>query len=224
MNGVHDMGGMHSFGPVESERDEPVFHHEWEGRVLAFFTATAFLRKWNTNQFRFAMEQMPPAEYLQKSYYERWLFGIEKLLHDTGLVHHSEVAARLADPTAPAAAVGRERVLAARDVEKLMRTPLRGSRVDEDIPPRFKVGDRVLTRNIHPTGHTRLPRYARGKQGVVTVDHGVWVFDDSRGSGLGRNPQHCYGVRFEGLELWGESAGPRDAVYIDLWDDHLTLA
>jgi nitrile hydratase len=220
MNGVHDMGGMHGFGAVEIERDEPVFHHQWERRVWSLFMATGFLRKWNTSQLRFAIEQMPPAEYLRTSYYEHWLFGIEKLLHDTGLVHHAELETRLADPAAPVPPTTAQQMLAAGDIDKFLRARRR-TRVDEDIPPRFKVGDRVIARNIHPTGHTRLPRYARGKRGAVVVDHGVWVFDDSRGSGLGDRPQHCYSVRFEGGELWGESAGPRDAVYIDLWDDHL---
>jgi nitrile hydratase len=115
------------------------------------------------------------------------------------------------------------RVLAARDVETALRKS-RTSKADEDVAPRYKVGDRVVTKNIHPLGHTRLPRYARGKRGVVTLDHGVWVFPDSAGNGLGRKPQHCYAVRFEARELWGDTATPRDAVYVDLWDDHLEPA
>jgi nitrile hydratase len=108
-------------------------------------------------------------------------------------------------------------------VEKALRTS-RTSKADEDVAPRYKVGDRVITKNIHPLGHTRLPRYARGKRGIVTLDHGVWVFPDTAGNGLGRKPQHCYAVRFEARELWGEAATSRDAVYVDLWDDHLEPA
>jgi hypothetical protein len=145
------------------------------------------------------------------------------LLNDLNLVSHAELAARTKDPAAPAAAVTGLRVLAARDVETALRTS-RTSKADEDVTPRYKVGDRVVTRNIHPLGHTRLPRYARGKRGVVTLDHGVWVFPDTAGNGLGRKPQHCYSVRFEGRELWGDAAPARDAVYIDLWDDHLEPA
>jgi nitrile hydratase len=223
MNGAHDLGGMHGFGPVDIEPNEPVFHREWERRAFAITMAAGFLGKWNIDQGRFAREQMPPAEYLATSYYEHWLFGLQKLLNDRGLVSHTEVAAREKDPASPAAPVTGARVLAARDVETALRKS-RTSKADEDVAPRYKVGDRVRTRNINPLGHTRLPRYARGKRGVVTLDHGVWVFPDSSGNGLGRNPQHCYSVRFEARELWGDDAPPRDSVYIDLWDDHLVPA
>jgi nitrile hydratase len=223
VNGAHDLGGMHGFGPVEIERDEPVFHHEWERRAFALTLAAGFLGRWNIDQSRFAREQMPPAEYLATSYYEHWLFGLQQLLDERGLVTHAELAARRQDPTSPGAPVAGARVLAARDVERALRTS-RTSKSDADVPPRYKVGDRVVTRNIHPLGHTRLPRYARGKRGVVTLDHGVWVFPDTAGNGLGPSPQHCYSVRFEARELWGDAANARDAVYVDLWDDHLEPA
>jgi nitrile hydratase len=223
VNGAHDLGGMHGFGPVDIERDEPVFHHDWERKAFALTLAAGFLRKWNIDQSRFAREQMPPAEYLATTYYEHWLFGLEKLLHDHGLVPRPELERRLTDPAAPAAPVAGERALAARDVENALRTS-RTSKADEDVAPRYKVGDRVLTVNINPLGHTRLPRYARGKHGVVAIDHGVWVFPDTAGNGLGRKPQHCYTVRFTARELWGESASERDTVCIDLWDDHLVPA
>lgn len=96
-----------------------------------------------------------------------------------------------------------------------------GARMAVEVPPRFKPGDRVRARNIHPLGHTRLPRYARGRAGVVDRDHGVFVFADASGNGQGKIPQHVYAVRFTARELWGEDASLRDTVVIDLWDDHL---
>jgi hypothetical protein len=75
MNAGHDLGGMHGFGPVEIERDEPVFHHEWERRAFAMTLAAGFLGKWNIDQSRFAREQMPPAEYLATTYCEAWSRG-----------------------------------------------------------------------------------------------------------------------------------------------------
>jgi nitrile hydratase len=223
MNGGHDLGGMHGFGPVEIERDEPVFHHEWERRAFAITLAAGFLGKWNIDQSRFAREQMPPAEYLATTYYEHWLFGLEKLLHDQDLVSRDEVAARLAGRGGAARPIADARKLKVEDVEPALRRS-RTSKADEDIAPRYRVGDRVITRNIHPLGHTRLPRYARGKRGVIAIDHGVWVFPDTAGNGLGRQPQHCYAVRFEARELWGDAVTARDAIYIDLWDDHLEPA
>ena len=223
MNGAHDLGGMHGFGPVDIERDEPVFHSEWERKAFALTLAAGFLGKWNIDMSRFAREQMPPAEYLATSYYEHWMFGLEKLLHDHGLVSKPEVEARLAGRAQAPAPVAGARILAARDVEKALRTS-RTSKADEDVAPRYKIGDRVVTKNVHPLGHTRLPRYARGKRGEVVLDHGVWVFPDTAGNGLGRKPQHCYTVRFTARELWGDDAPARDAVHIDLWDDHLEPA
>ena len=98
------------------------------------------------------------------------------------------------------------------------------SRADVGLPARFKPGDRVRTRNHHPLGHTRLPRYARAHVGVIDRDHGIFVFADSSGSGRGKDPQHVYSVRFTAQELWGPAASPRDTIYIDLWDDHLDHA
>ena len=223
MNGAHDLGGMHGFGPVDIERDEPVFHHEWERRAFALTLASGFLGKWNIDQSRFAREQMPPAEYLATTYYEHWMFGLQKLLNDHGLVSHAELAGRMADAASPATPVPGERILAARDVETMLRRS-RTSKADEEVALLYKIGDRVATVNINPLGHTRLPRYARGKRGVVALDHGVWVFPDTAGNGLGRKPQHCHTVRFTARELWGEAASARDTVCIDLWDDHLVPA
>src|SRR6266508_5307956 len=103
MNGAHDLGGMHGFGPVAIERDEPVFHHEWERRAFAITLAAGFLGKWNIDMSRYAREQMPPAEYLASTYYEHWLFGLEKLLDDTRLVNRGELQVALKGGAAQAA-------------------------------------------------------------------------------------------------------------------------
>jgi len=115
------------------------------------------------------------------------------------------------------------RVLRAREVEPVIRKGGK-ARVDADVLPRFKVGDTVVARTINPLEHTRLPRYARGRRGVIAHDHGVFVFPDTHASGRGPKPQHCYSVRFAARELWGPTAAAHDAVYIDLWDDYLDPA
>ena len=218
MNGVHDMGGMHGMGPIEREANEPVFHHDWERRVLALNLAAGALGAWNIDASRHARERMPPAQYLAASYYQKWLYGLELLLLEQGLLTREEVATGRARGR-----VSGGRVLRAADVEKAL-TKGRGFRVPDDVPPRFKVADRVIARNTQPTGHTRLPRYARGRRGVIDRDHGVFIFADANAMGLGPRPQHLYGVRFAARELWGPDASPRDAVYLDLWDDHLDPA
>jgi nitrile hydratase len=97
-------------------------------------------------------------------------------------------------------------------------------RVDHPVAPRFAQGDHVTVRNINPTGHTRLPRYARGKRGMVVRDHGVFVFPDTSAHGKGEKPQHVYSVRFTARDLWGPQASERDALYLDLWDDYIDRA
>ena len=231
MNGVHDLGGMHGFGPVNAESNEPVFHSEWERRAFAITLSTGFLGKWNIDMSRYAREQMPPAEYLATTYYEHWLWGLEKLLVEQGLLSAAEIEARVAELRAGAATTSpapwkpaeHVRVVRPGDVERLLSTG-NPFRVDVDLPPRFKAGESVVTRNRHPLGHTRLPRYARGRRGVIDRDHGVFVFPDSHAALRGKDPQHCYSVRFAARELWGVEAPASEFVHIDLWDAYLEPA
>ncbi len=226
MNGVHDMGGMHGLGPVEREPGEPVFHADWERRVLALTLATGFLGRWNIDMSRHTREQMPAAEYLATSYYEHWLWALEVLLHMNRLVRPEEIERRMRAPhpgQPPASPPEGISPLLAADVPARLRAG-RGARLDDQIAPRFSPGDRVRARNINPLGHTRLPRYARGRAGVIDRDHGVWVFPDTHAAGQGTSPQHLYTVRFAARELWGDEAPARDSVYLDLFDDYLEPA
>lgn len=218
MNGVHDMGGMHGMGPVEIEKKEPVFHAEWERRAFALTLASGFRGRWNIDMGRYSREQMPPAEYLATTYYEHWLFGLEKLLVDEKLVTANELATGRAEARA-----GAEGTLKASEVAVFLRNR-RNARLDDDVLPRFEAGDRVVARNIHPVGHTRLPRYARGRHGVIDRDHGVFIFPDTNAMSRDKKPQHCYSVRFAARELWGPEAAACDSVYVNLWDDHLDPA
>jgi nitrile hydratase beta subunit len=223
VNGVHDMGGMHGLGPVEIEPDEPWFHHEWERRAFALTLACGFLGEWNLDMSRFARERMPGADYLAATYYEKWFAGLERLLVERGLVPQPELEARRRDGSAKVERTGHPRVLTAANVEPLLKKG-GAARVSEAKPGRFAPGDRVVARNINPTGHTRLPRYARGRAGVVDRDHGVFVFADSHAMGEGPQPQHLYSVRFAARALWGVAAPAADAVYVDLWEAHLDAA
>jgi nitrile hydratase len=218
MNGVHDMGGMHGMGWVEIEKNEPVFHAEWEARVLALQLACSYHRRWNIDMARYARERIPPAEYLAASYYEKWLRGLEMQLVENALITARELESGRAESKA-----GGADVLRAPGVAGYLRVR-RNARVEDDVPPKFKPGERVLTHNDHPIGHTRLPRYARGKRGVVDRDHGVFIFADSHAMTRDKKPQHCYSVRFAARELWGPRAPARDGVHLDLWDDHLDPA
>ncbi len=214
MNGVHDMGGMQDMGPIELEKNEPVFHARWEGRVAAMSRAVGATGKLR-GAGRPAIESIPAAEYLRMSYYERSMTALVEGMVVSGLVTRAEVAsgkaAKGAAKTVPALHAADAAVLSFRVAPVANLT----------AEPRFRVGQRVRGRNMHPVGHTRLPRYARGRTGVIERDHGVYVFPDTNVYGRGQNPQHVYSVRFAARELWGEQASARDAVYIDMWDDYL---
>jgi nitrile hydratase subunit beta len=219
MNGVHDMGGMQGMGAVEAELNEPVFHERWEGRTFALNMASGAWRKWNIDAGRHQIERIRPAEYLRMSYYEKWVERLNELLVKSGLVTREEIAAGR-----PAAgSVKATPPLTVDKVGSLLRTGA-GAKRDVPIAARFAVGQPVRARNIHPAGHTRLPRYARGHVGRIDRDHGVYVFPDTNAHFAGENPQHVYSVRFAARELWGDQAAARDAVYIDLWDDYLEPA
>lgn len=199
------MGGMDGFGPVIVEPDEPVFHAEWETRMygIAMNLARQFR---NVDEFRHAIERIPAPTYLASGYYERWLNAMMTLLVEKGKVSREELAACGAapvDPIQPANAY-------TGDSPKVRRHRAR-----------FRPGDRVVARNINPTGHTRLPRYVRGKHAVIERDWGEYVFADSNAHNAGERRQHVYSVRFDARELWGKDAPRSDTLRIDLWEDYL---
>ncbi len=222
MNGVHDMGGMHGFGPVEREEHEPVFHAPWEAAVYAISRAIGQGGIRNIDESRFAIERMDPAGYLASSYYERWLDGAIRSLLEKGVISPEELEQRAAffaeRPDAPATAA-LDTPLPAPSEPFVVR--LAGYEREPAVPPRYAPGDRVITCNMQPRGHTRLPRYARGKRGVIEFVHGTYVFPDTNALGLGEQPQPLYNVRFEAAELWGDSAEPHQTVNLDLWESYL---
>ncbi len=216
MNGVHDMGGMQGFGPIRVEENEPVFHAPWEGRVLAIRRILGALGIIGPDALRAGIESIPPVEYLSNSYYENWCAAMVALLIEGGLVTREEVAAGHAANVSVHTAVTLKPDEA---VALLFRNP--SSTLKTGRPRRFQVGQRVRARNINPPGHTRLPRYVRGRLGVIEQERAVQPFPDTNAYGLGVNAQHVYSVRFAAHELWGGQASLKDAVYIDLWDDYL---
>jgi nitrile hydratase subunit beta len=218
MNGVHDMGGMQGFGKVEPEPNEPVFHAPWEGRVLAMNRAMGYLGLWTIDIGRFSRETLPPHVYLGSSYYGKWELGLEDLCVQHGLVGDDELAAGHAlHPAEPV-----KRTLAAADAAKILS---RGSyERPAPAPGKFKAGDRVRTRNINPPTHTRLPRYTRGRTGIIEAIRGCHVFPDAVATGRGEDPHWLYTVVFDGRELWGDAADPTVKVSIDAWEPYLEAA
>jgi nitrile hydratase subunit beta len=222
MNGAHDLGGMHGLGPIhaEPEAQEPVFHADWERRVFAMVQALGALGRWNSDMSRHARERQHPLDYLRHSYYENWLAGLEKLLVETGVVTPRELATGKAETPADQELL--RRVLRADEVPDALA---RGSPavMSANDPPRFQPGQRVRAMNRHPPGHTREPRYVRGRVGTVVEYHGSHVFPDLNALGT-REGRHLYCVCFEATELWGENATGPDLIHVDLWQDYLEPA
>jgi nitrile hydratase len=204
MNGAHDSGGVMGFGPVIAEANEPVFHAPWEARVFAIAVAFGMHGGWNIDEDRSACENRPPAEYLRMSYYEIWLSTIETLMREKGI-------------TGPAT----HPPLAPDGVHEMLMAPASYER-EAAAPARFNAGDRVRTCNMHPKGHTRLPRYLRGHVGEIVTVHGCHVFPDSNAAGQGEDPRWLYSVRFSAAEIWGH--GAKDMIHADLWEPYLESA
>lgn len=213
MDGIHDLGGMSGFGPVEMEADEPTFHEPWEAVAFGLnLLSIAVLRAYNVDEYRHSIERMLPGHYLSASYYERTLTGVASLLVEKGVVSHERLedlaggAFPLSQPVASVAAVGVE------------------GRTTSVSSPRFAVGDRVRVRKIHPAGHTRVPRYVRGVSGEVLRVAPPFSYPDASAHGLPTRREPTYHVLFRAADLWADDAGSRETVVVDLWETYLEAA
>lgn len=218
MNSIHDLGGMDNIGPLNIEQDEPVFHADWERKTFALTLAVLATGACPVDEIRHMSELIPPADYLRFKYYEKWLRGLEFMLLKKKLVTDTELESGRAETAA-----GGLQAAAPETLQHIMNNRLPAF-VDLDLEPKFKAGDAIIAKNINPLGHTRLPRYIRGKRGEVEMDHGVFLLPDANAHGKPGRPQHVYGVRFSASELWGEDAPADDSVHIDLFDDYMNPA
>lgn len=225
MNGIHDMGGLHGFGPVIREEDEPVFHSYWESRVFCITQVLDTKEIWNLDEHRHEIELMPTADYLTAGYYGRWLFAMERLLDRKNIVRAPAVQRRVDEMQSGASITAPDPQGRGWPLAEESKVRWGAWRHDQSVSPRFAPGDRVRVRNIHPAGHTRVTAYARDKVGVIDrVNAEAWVFPDTRAHYRGENPQPVYGVRLAATDLWGPQAEGNAWVYIDLSEDHLEPA
>jgi nitrile hydratase subunit beta len=225
MNGVHDLGGMEGLGPVNPPKEEPVFRADWERTAFTLFVPSV-LAGLNLDEFRHGIEKMHPAEYLTSPYYEHWVHTIEKNLIEKGVITEKELSDRVAqyrqNPDAP--------LPDRKDPDQvelhlaIMRSGA-STRMPTDATPRFKAGDAVIVKNAHPSGHTRMARYLRGKRGVIDRVYDSFIFPDSNAHRQGENPQYVYSVRFDAAHVWGkETSEPNETIYFDLWEPYLEPA
>lgn len=219
MDGTHDLGGRQGFGPLPLEDNEPVFHHDWEARVMAMRLLMGFWRKWNIDRGRHSVETLPPADYLTMTYYEKWLASLVNLSEGAGLISRAEIASGHADA---GAASSTPPVDAAGALAAVPRG--RPSERETNTTPAFKPGDRVRTARFGHSGHTRLPAYLRDRVGEVVLHHGAHVFPDTNAKLAGEDPGHLYAVRFRAADLWGEEADAAHTITADLWEAYLERA
>lgn len=219
MNGPHDMGGMQCYGAVDPEKDEPIFHDDWEKRALAMTVGMGFAGKWNLDISRFVRESLPADFYLTKSYYQIWIAGLQKLMLERGMITENELqSGQLEVP-----GVEVKRVVSEEEMPSALAA---GGPVDRDaiLEPGFAASERVRALNINPQGHTRLPRYVRGKVGEIVSVQGCHVFPDSNAKSQGENPEWLYSVAFQSQELFGPDAEEGNVVMLDCWGAYLEHA
>ena len=219
MNSIHDLGGMDNFGPINVEQNEPVFHDDWERKILALTLGLLPAGYCNIDEMRRTTEHIDPAIYLQARYYQKWLLTLESILLEKDILTQEEIETGKSIRTEggdnrPAVPVEM--------MQYAMANPIpANAELDSNLKPKYQVGEEILAKNINPYHHTRIPRYVRGKRGVIVQDHGVFLLADTNAHGGPEKPQHVYSVRFSACELWGEEANPRDSVCIDLHDDYM---
>jgi nitrile hydratase beta subunit len=219
MNGVHDMGGMDGFGKVVAEPNEPPFHEPWEGRVLAMNRVMQATGEWNIDVGRYWIEMLPAPVYLGATYYQKWMLRLENLCVARGLVSRDEIA------KGHSAGPGRPLKKGAITLEAAEKLTCRG-KYDRPAqgPAKFKVGDKVRMKNIHPKSHTRLPRFTRGHVGVVERIHGAHVYPDTLVAEGREDPQWLYTVVFDGRELWGPDAEAGTEISIEAFEPYMEPA
>jgi len=222
MNGIHDVGGMDGFGPVDTTEGEDTFHEAWEGRTYAGFVAGLGTGTFGIDEFRHAIERMPPADYLTATYYDRWLRAVTRLFVENGVLDPGAVRDRTAAFEAGEATLP-ERTDPDRMGELAAGVAEAYESGGETSEPAFDPGDRVVVRNHHPSGHTRCPGYLRRAEGEVRASRGAHTYPDAAAHGEER-AEPLYNVRFDPEELWGDRADRNGSVSADLWEPYLAPA
>ncbi|WP_282095392.1 nitrile hydratase subunit beta [Epibacterium ulvae] len=219
MDGIHDLGGMHGFGPIPIESQDYRFKHGWQRRAFGIVQAVAGNTPYVADQHRYKIEQLSATDYLTLDYFEKWITATSALLKDARLVNDQELATGQKEFDVDLVnhpAVSTDDLLDAMKIGADYEFPTNSQ------PQSFAIGTRVRARSDSPQGHTRVPRYVRGKFGTVLATESVFQHADSVAAGQGRNPQHCYLVSFSAAELWGSSVEQaEDNILLNLAESYL---
>lgn len=227
MNGIHDMGGLHGFGRVDhvanQNPDDLVFHSEWESRVFCVTQVIDTKGIWNLDEHRHEIELMNAADYINDGYYGRWLFAMESLLGKKNILRREEIEQRIREILTDQRAYSQPSNTGRNwPLQEDKKVPWGACRENVTVVPAYAEGQTVQVRNIHPSGHTRVTAYTRGKIGTIEkVSNRAWVLPDTRAHYKGENLQAVYTIKFAAQTLWGPQAEPNNFLYIDLSEDHI---
>ncbi len=217
MDGIHDLGGRQGFGPVDTQEKQVAFHSRWEARAFAIVRAMSRAPDWTIDKFRFTREQIGPADYLTRPYYDQWLQCYAALMIGSGIASVEEIVSghALDGPAGLGAPRGPESVAAAQKNAASFEFPC-------DEKPKFAAGDSVTAKSHGHSGHTRLPGYVRGANGTVAHVRGAFIVPDDSAAGTKRG-EPLYTIAFRASVLWpGE--GHTHRVHLDLWESYLEPA
>lgn len=219
MDGIHDVGGRHGFGPIEVTHADPPFPTEWEARAFGITKSVTAASDYSVDKFRYTREQLPPLEYLTSPYFEQWMRGTMAMLVSSGLVTAEELATGHSDGT-NAAVVGppktEQDARAATIASARFDGPFNGS-------PAFTSGDRVMVSPNAPPGHTRLPQYVRGRAGRVIAFHGAHGVPEDNVKNV-KTFEPLYTVAFALGDLFEEQQGSADQINVEIWERFLAIA
>lgn len=221
MDGMHDLGGMHGFGPVPIEQQNYVFRYDWQRRAFALVQALASPTPYCADQHRQEIERIQPLDYLRLDYFERWVIATEALIEQAGLVSRTELATGKQEFSVDLA---KHRPVSSAELIAAMKAGVRLAYPPETKQPRFAAGQAAKVRLNCSEGHTRVPRYLRGHIGRVVADTGVFQFADAVAAGRGPSPERCYTLVFSARLLWGDATEVDDDIYADLWEPYLEPA
>ena len=218
MSKVHDMGGRPDIRRLDIMLSDLKFKEDWEKDVFAITLALGFSGLWNLDRSRYARESLEPTDYLQFTYFEKWLAGLINLLGENGIIKDGKESGNNFKKSS-------FRVLEAKNVKKLLHMGGPTKR-DSTIEKKFNLGENVSVRSSNSNtrvekGHTRLPDYVKGKIGKVIAHHGSHVLPDANAHFLGESPEALYSVEFKSQDLWDKFEHVEDTVVVDLWESYL---
>jgi nitrile hydratase subunit beta len=206
MTRLNDVGGLTGFGPVGDRDDTSPFEEEWQRRICGLTMAFQMTGRVGEAVIRDAVDRMPPADYLAASPWERWVTGLTTILVEQDILSSAEL---------------HERAGAIVPVSLPAAEPSAATDAFPRSLPALDPGTEIRVREWHPSGHSRCPRYAQGKRGLILRRNATHALPDVEVATGELVPEHTYCVQFTARELWGDGSSDNELVHLDLYESYL---